>query len=86
MLTQTSIFAYESVKGDLSKRQSEVLEALRTIQPADNNQLSEYLNWPINRVTPRIKELREKGVVEKAYIGKGKFGPKVFFWREACGL
>ncbi len=28
-----------------------------------NLELSRALNWPINSVTPRVKELREKGVL-----------------------
>lgn len=41
-----------------------VLKAMATRNDFTNSELSEYLNWPINTVTPRIHELRKKDLVQ----------------------
>ena len=41
----------------------QVFIAIRKLQPCTDKQISEYLNWPINRVTPRRGELTEDELV-----------------------
>lgn len=69
MISDTSTKAYkEDALPTLSERQEAVLEALKGLGEATNTELAESLHWSINRVTPRIFELRrQKRVVE---IGK----------------
>jgi predicted transcriptional regulator len=59
----TSIIAFYSILSELSKREKEVLLALKSIQPANNLMLGNYLNLPVNSITGRMKSLRDKGIV-----------------------
>lgn len=53
---------------NVGDKQRTVLELL-VKQDLTNGEIAKALGWPINRVTPRVKELREKGlVVEKGKI------------------
>lgn len=65
MVTQTSLLAYQEVLLNLGERQLEVLRCLNKIQPATNMMIAEELGWSINRVTPRIFELRKLRLVEE---------------------
>jgi predicted ArsR family transcriptional regulator len=81
-MTQTSLEAYfTEVQPKLGKNQQLVLEALEDIFPATNKQLAKHLGWEINSITPRIKELREKKKVVKAYIAKDESGRSATFWQ-----
>jgi len=81
MMQQTSIFAYRALdEKKLNKRQQLVLDALLEVAPATNRMIADYLNWPINTVTPRCLELRGKGKVVAAYIGIDQ-GRKATYWR-----
>lgn len=62
-MEDTSLTAFEAVQADLSDKQYVVFCALRDLGEATNQELADYLKWGINRVTPRIFELREKGRV-----------------------
>ena len=55
--------AYRSVLPRLSEKQLLVFDAIQDIQPCSNRDIKEYLGWEINRVTPRVKELRELGII-----------------------
>jgi len=57
----TSLQAYfGEVVPSLGNRQKIVIEAFLT-NTFTNAELGKYLGWPINTVTPRVKELRDKG-------------------------
>jgi hypothetical protein len=61
---QPSLFSYhEEVIPTISDRQAEVLEVLGMNADMTNSELADALDWSINRVTPRIQELREAGKV-----------------------
>lgn len=79
MIRQTSLLAYQGV--DLNKNQHTVLEALEEIFPACNKQIAAHMNWPINSITPRVLELRQKGKVVQAYIGKDVSGRRAIYWQ-----
>lgn len=66
MTTSTlSILAYRAfAPRDLSKRQNTVLAFLLRQGPMSNKQLAERTGWPINTITPRVKELRDMGLVD----------------------
>ena len=83
-MRQTSIFAYHSLSQvTISKRQREVLDALRNIAPATNRMICEESGIPINVVTPRCNELVKKGMVVEAYTAIDQYGRKAIFWRPA---
>ena len=56
-MQQTSLDAYEGIKPELPGRKERVLNALGSIGPMSNKQLSVELDIPINQVTGRINEL-----------------------------
>lgn len=69
-IRQTSLQAYNEIKGKLGKKQRKVLEAIEMIervrkQAPTNMEISTFLGWSINRVTPRTLELRRKGEIEQ---------------------
>jgi hypothetical protein len=64
MPRDTSKKAYkEEVVGTLSRRHAQVLTALEFLKEATNSELAIHLDWSINRVTPRVLELRTAGKV-----------------------
>ena len=64
MIQDTSKKAYkEEVAGTLGHRQLQVLTALEFLKEATNSELAIHLDWSINRVTPRVLELRTAGKV-----------------------
>lgn len=80
MIQSTSQEAYDSIVETLGNRQYAVFSMLKMIEPACNKAIANELYMPINEITPRIKELRYKGVVEQAF--KADYdGRKVIFWK-----
>ena len=79
----TSLQAYfTEVLPTLSDRHQKVLQILATVPNATNSELSRMLGWEINRVTPRIFELREKELVVEAGKRKCKItGRTALVWR-----
>jgi len=63
MIQKTSIEAYDSVKNDLGKLQRQIYNLLKVYPNCSNNDLSRITQKSINTITPRIKELRDKGLV-----------------------
>jgi len=80
MIQSTSIEAYDSIKAKLGNRQYEVYKCLKSIEPACNKAIANELGIPINEITPRISELRYKGVVEQAFKADYE-GRTVIFWQ-----
>jgi len=67
-----SIEAYHGLK--LSKRQAEVVKALQLLGQATDQRIADYLGYTVNRVTGRVTELRDKGVVVEDHSIRGEFG------------
>lgn len=64
MIRDTSREAYATVLPELTDRQAVVLGLLeRYGRPLTNSEIAGELGWSINRVTPRVLELRELGKV-----------------------
>lgn len=87
MLQQTSLLAYEELvkTGKINKRQAQILKAMIDHPfPVTNAEIVHLTGLPINCVTPRVKELREKGVVQKAYVKKD--GRPAIAWRVAYDI
>lgn len=62
----TSLNAYMDISPVLAERQQRVYLALKANHPMTNMELSQYLGWTINCVTPRVLELRKKKLVTDA--------------------
>lgn len=83
MYQQTSRMAYDEVKKDgLGQRQEQVLDQFKYVESVCNGELARSLNMGINQITPRVSELREKGLVEEDHRGKDPAtGRTVIYWR-----
>jgi len=67
-VTDTSLEAFKEVKKDIGKRQLEVYNAIKELGHGTNTMISKWLNLPINCVTPRVKELRDKKLVGASIV------------------
>jgi hypothetical protein len=63
MIQDTSLFAYSVATQNLGAKQKQVLDALRFVPDATNAELGRHLSWPVNRITPRVLELRKVGLI-----------------------
>lgn len=69
MVNKKSADSYQKLfdNGTISKRQAQVLKVLHLeLGQATNRMIANKLGWDINRVTGRISELRDKGLVSHA--------------------
>lgn len=62
-IQNTSMEAYYSILGELGDRQQQVLDIIKKYPNISNHEISNILDIPINSVTPRVKELRDLGLV-----------------------
>lgn len=79
-VAQTSINAYAKIHDKLGERQSQVYTALNELGIASNEMLSDYLGWPINRITGRVTELKRYGLVDVEGLGMNKSGHTAKLW------
>ena len=64
MIRDTSLEAYDEMKPMIGISRRAVYEAIMTGGPVTNSEIARTLGWSINRVTPRVLELRAMGLVE----------------------
>jgi len=67
MIQDTSLLAYQKVQ--VNKRQQQILNFFKRYPKHynwTNMEIANRLNWSINRVTPRVGELRKKGLLVTA--------------------
>jgi DNA-binding MarR family transcriptional regulator len=79
-VAQTSLWAYESQLKQLGEKQFKVYETLKHLGMANNQEVADYLGWPINKVTGRMSELNYKGLVYMEQIAKNSAGIRVKYW------
>lgn len=74
---------FTDVRPKLGQKQREVYQALLVSKrPVCNQELADYLGWPINAVTPRCQELRELGKVKEACRAVyPKTNRRVIYWK-----
>lgn len=78
----TAVQSYYSIIDSLPERRREVFYALRSLGKACNMDIAEYLNLPINRVTPRVNELVKIGVVVESHRAiNPKTDKRVIYWK-----
>lgn len=63
IMQATSLGAYKKIKKGLGLRQKIVYDTIDELSYLTNSEIARTLNWSINRVTPRVFELREKDLV-----------------------
>ena len=63
-ITATSLEAFNEIVPELGSRQLEVYKTIKKLGYCSNAMISKYLGLPINSITPRCKELREKELVK----------------------
>lgn len=80
MIQQTSLLAFYSLGAKLGKRQQQVFDAVCELGSASNEMIQKQTGLPINVVTPRVKELRDKGYLGLERIGKSSAGRPVMYW------
>lgn len=68
MLQQTSLLAFRSLER-VNMKQKACYDVINREGSLCNQEIAELLDWSINRVTPRVLELREKGFIEEDYRG-----------------
>jgi Mn-dependent DtxR family transcriptional regulator len=84
MYQETSRLAYEDIESDLNQLQQQVYNALQERGQASNMEIANHLGWSVNRVTPRMLELRTTGIVVVAVRRKCQItGNTCFAWRPA---
>lgn len=87
MLQDTSRAAWDSIQPKLGAKQKEIYDVLRLLPDATNAELAARLGWPINTVTPRVKELREMNLVMDAGKRTCRItGSTAHAWRAAAPI
>lgn len=82
VLQQTSLDAYKDISPYLNTRQRVVLDAISSLEEANNLMISKFLSLPINLITPRVLELRIKGLVVESYRDLCPYTKRTtIFWR-----
>lgn len=66
VVQSTSLEAYQYAQKTLSARQEQVYQVIKKYGPITNNEISQLLRLPINSITPRCLELRNKSLVTKS--------------------
>lgn len=72
MLHINSKVAYATIQKEKTRAKDKVLETIKG-QRATRQEIAEILGWPINRVTGRVSELLQDGVIEECatvYVDK----------------
>ena len=81
MIQETSINAYKGIQSELGERQKQVVNALQTLKVANNREIAQFLKLPINSITPRTLELREKKLITVSRVDKDTItGRQSIFW------
>lgn len=81
-MQQTSLMAYHTLE-KVGQKQKACMRVIRELGEACNQDIARTLKWEINRVTPRVKELRELNLVEESERRINPLtGRKVIYWRE----
>ncbi len=74
--------SFEEILDHLGKIQKQVYDVIELLEPCSNEEIAKHLNKYPNCITPRVKELRELGLVEFCQKGKSKTTKKkVSLWK-----
>ena len=82
MIQNTSLEAWRIIQPDLGSMQNMVYNLLKVYPDSSNHDISILLGKPINCVTPRMKELRDKGLVLHSGFKRDETtGKRVMVWK-----
>tara|TARA_R100001463_G_scaffold25650_2_gene60622 strand:- start:8207 stop:8470 length:264 start_codon:yes stop_codon:yes gene_type:complete len=62
-IRKTQVDSYKKVLENISEKQKSVYAVLSVLGPSSNRAIAKHLQWDINRVTGRITELVNLGMV-----------------------
>jgi len=62
-VADTSLLVYMDIKPTLGTRQKAILDIIKYLGSCTNSEITRFSGIAINRVTPRVFELRESGHV-----------------------
>jgi len=84
MIQQTSLVAFAEIRAGITIRHKEILNIFQqSTQSLTNMEISTKLGWSINRVTPRVYELRKLGYLElEEQRPCGQTGRLAMAWRQ----
>lgn len=81
-MQDTSLQAFYGLHHQLNRREHQLLEVLKMIQPASDRDLAYKLDWEPNMVTGRRNSLVAKGVVEESHKARSPVTRKlVIYWQ-----
>jgi hypothetical protein len=79
---QSSLPAFKELGKDRCREI--VFKAICTIGICNDRELADYLNWPINRITPRRGELVQLGfIMQEKKQADPETGRKVSYWTQS---
>lgn len=83
MMNQLSIDTYlTKVMPKLTKREDQVMEALRELGSGNAYQVQDHLGWHnINMVAPRLTGLYKKGIIEVDRIETNQYGNRAHVYK-----
>ena len=85
MIQSTSLEAYKVLQPELGTMQNMIYNILKVYPNSSNLDISRITHKPINSVTPRIKELRDKGLVIFSNYKKDRVTKRrVMCWKIVC--
>jgi predicted transcriptional regulator len=85
VVVETSLEAYHKLLIKLNDKQTAVYSKLEEAEKygwdMTNFEIAKLLHWPINCVTPRVKELRDAGLVVKSQVRRQETGRRAIAWK-----
>lgn len=85
MIQKTSLDSYLEIQPELGEMQRLVFNIIKLYPFSSNHDLSHIMEKPINSITPRVKELRDKGLVlHGGYKDDEITGKRVMTWITVC--
>jgi DNA-binding MarR family transcriptional regulator len=86
MIQSTSLEAFKVLEPELGNLQRVVYDTICEHNGMSNHDISRFLHWEINRVTPRVKELRDMGLIVCSHVRLDKVtGRNVMCWKSLNG-
>lgn len=78
--SETKAKIFQAIKDKLPGSRLRVFEAIFDLRTATDAEIADYLDWSINRVTPRRQELQQLGLI--SYVGdkNSEFGHPNSVW------
>lgn len=63
-MQETSLLSWMHIQANLNDKQERVYQTILQHGRVTNMEIAQFLGWSINRVTPRVLELRKAGLVQ----------------------